>query len=69
MQPSGFLILRHGRYSEAFQRKDEENIANLYSANGFREAKVTSSLAPETRGKPGNITVTLHIDEGRAMVG
>ncbi len=64
MQPSGFLILRHGRYSEAFQRKDEENIANLYKANGFREAKVTSTLAPEIRGKPGNITVTVHVDEG-----
>jgi outer membrane protein insertion porin family len=64
MQPAGFLILRHGRYSEAFRRKDEENVTNLYSSNGFRETKVTSSVAPETRGKPGNITVTLHIDEG-----
>ena len=64
MQPAGVLILRHGRYSEAFQRKDEENITNLYLANGFREAKVTSSVAPNTRGKPGNIGVTVHIDEG-----
>jgi outer membrane protein insertion porin family len=64
MQPAGFLILRHGRYSDAFRRKDEENITNLYSANGFRQAKVTSSVAPETQGKPGSITVTVHIEEG-----
>lgn len=65
MQPAGFLILRHGRYSEAFQRKDEENITNLYSANGFREAKVTSIVAPAAHDKPGSIAVTVHIDEGR----
>jgi outer membrane protein assembly complex protein YaeT len=65
MQPAGFLILRHGRYSEAFQRKDEETITNLYSANGFREAKVTSTVAPVTQGKAGSIAVAVHIDEGR----
>jgi outer membrane protein assembly complex protein YaeT len=64
MHPAGFLILRHGRNSEAFRRKDEENITNLYKANGFREAKVTSSVAPETPAKPGRIAVTVHIDEG-----
>jgi outer membrane protein insertion porin family len=64
MHPAGFLILRHGRYSEAFRRKDEENITNLYKANGFRDAKVTSSAAPEAQGKSGRITVTVHIDEG-----
>ena len=41
MQPATFN-LRRGRYSEAFQRKDEENIANLYHSNGFRDVKVTS---------------------------
>ena len=29
MAPASFS-LRHGRYSEAFRRKDEENIAELY---------------------------------------
>ncbi len=41
MQPTAFN-LRRGRYSEAFQRKDEENIAGLYRSNGFRDVKVTS---------------------------
>ena len=58
------LFLRHGRYSEAFVRKDEENIANLYRANGFRDVKVSSSVQPKYRGKASDIGVTIHIDEG-----
>jgi outer membrane protein insertion porin family len=65
IQPAGVLINRHGRYSEAFRRKDEENIGNLYKANGFRDAQVTSSVAEETQGKPGSIAVTVHIEEGQ----
>ena len=51
MQPAGFLILRHGRYSEAFRRRDEESIANLYKSNGFRDVKVTSEVTRDVRGK------------------
>ena len=64
MQPSHFLILPHGRYSAAFQRRDEESILNLYKANGFRDAKVTSQVTAEPRN-PADIVVTVHIDEGR----
>ena len=59
--PATFL-LRHGRYSEAMRKKDEENIANLYRANGFRDVKVTSLVV--RNGKPQNMVVTLRIDEG-----
>ena len=68
MQPAGFLVLRHGRYSEAFQRRDEESIANLYSSNGFRDAKVTSRVTRDVRGRPGDIAVTVQIDEGSQWV-
>lgn len=64
MQPAGFLILRHGRYSEAFQRRDEQSIANLYTSNGFRDVKVTSDVSKYARGHAGDIAVTVHIDEG-----
>jgi outer membrane protein insertion porin family len=64
MQPSGFLILRHGRYSEAFRRRDEQSIANLYSSNGFRDAKVTSEVMRDVKGQPGNIGVIVQINEG-----
>lgn len=64
MQPAGFLILRHGRYSEAFQRRDEQSIANLYTSNGFRDVQVTSGVSKDVHGHPGDIAVTVHIDEG-----
>lgn len=64
MQPAGFLILRHGRYSEAFRRRDEQSITNLYESNGFRDVKVTSTVARAGRRHPGNIAVTVHIVEG-----
>jgi outer membrane protein assembly complex protein YaeT len=68
MQPASFLILRHGRYSEAFQRRDEQSIANLYQSNGFRDAKVTSEVTRDVGGRPGSIAVTIHIDEGPQWV-
>ncbi len=58
------LFSRHGSYSEAFVHKDEENIQLLYRASGFRDAKVTSTVQRDYRGKQGDIALTLHIDEG-----
>jgi outer membrane protein insertion porin family len=63
MQPASFT-LRHGRYSEAFRRKDEGTIADLYRTNGFRDVKVTSVVDPNYRGKPGEVAVTVNIVEG-----
>jgi outer membrane protein assembly complex protein YaeT len=68
MQPAGFLIHRHGRYSEAFLRKDEENIANQYRSNGFRDVKVTSTVTPGVQGKPSGIGVAVNIDEGKQWI-
>jgi outer membrane protein insertion porin family len=63
IQPAAFNM-RRGRYSEAFQRKDEENIANLYRSNGFRDVKVTSVVERGYKGKAGEIAVTVKIEEG-----
>ena len=63
IQPASFT-LRHGRYSEAFQRKDEENIRNLYRSNGFRDVKVTSTVDRKSDSKTGSIAVTVAIQEG-----
>ncbi len=63
MQPAAFN-LRHGRYSEAFRRKDEENITALYQSNGFRNVKVTTEVDRGYQGKAGNVAVTIHIEEG-----
>jgi outer membrane protein assembly complex protein YaeT len=63
LQPATFT-LRQGRYSEAFRKKDEENIANLYKANGFRDVKVASVVDRNNGGKTGEVGVTINIDEG-----
>jgi outer membrane protein insertion porin family len=59
------LVLRYGRYSSTFRSKDEETVADLYHANGFRDVKVTSSVQPDFKGKERDIAVTFHIDQGR----
>ena len=59
------LVMRYGRYSEIFRKNDEEAIANLYSANGFRDVKVTSSVETNYKGKPKDIAVVFHIAPGK----
>ena len=65
LEPAGLIRFRHGRYSEALRKKDEENIANLYMSNGFRDVKVTSVVERDHRGKRGDMAVTFNIDEGQ----
>jgi outer membrane protein assembly complex protein YaeT len=59
MMPAAFLS-RRGRYSEAFRKKDEESIGNLYRANGFHDVKITSIA---TRNG-GDVSATVNIAEG-----
>jgi outer membrane protein assembly complex protein YaeT len=64
LEPAGVVRFRHGRYSRSMRSKDEENIANLYRANGFRDVKVTSTTVDDYKGKIGDMTITFHINEG-----
>ncbi len=64
LQPRS-LLLRYGRYSETFRKKDEEAIANLYIGNGFQDVKVTSKVSTDFNGKPNDIAVTYLIDQGK----
>jgi outer membrane protein assembly complex protein YaeT len=61
--PTSFRF-RQGRYSDVFRTRDEETIAALYGANGFRDVKVTSTATENYRGKADQIAVTYRIDEG-----
>ena len=61
--PASFSV-RHGRYSEAFLRKDQETISALYRENGFRDVKVNPVVDRQYQGKPGGIAVTFQIEEG-----
>lgn len=64
LRPASLLQFRHGRYSGAFQKKDEETIANLYKTSGFLDVKVTSAVTDDYKGKTGDIAVTYTIAEG-----
>ena len=54
----------HGRYSEGFRKRDEQSIASLYRANGFRDVSVSSSVQENYKSKANRIAVTYHINEG-----
>ncbi len=56
--------MRHGRYSEALRRRDEEAIADLYTENGFRDVQVTSKVLDDYQGRVGDIAVFVMIQEG-----
>jgi outer membrane protein insertion porin family len=56
--------MRHGRYSEALRRRDEDTIAELYTQNGFHDVQVTSKVVDDYQGKVGDIAVFVLINEG-----
>jgi outer membrane protein insertion porin family len=64
IQPAGFLILRHGRYSEGFAKRDEQAIEQIYRDNGFRDCKVMIDTQDNYQGKTGNVAVNVRIAEG-----
>jgi outer membrane protein assembly complex protein YaeT len=64
LQTASFLQYRHGRYSEALLRRDENDITNLYQSNGFRDVKLTHQVADNYRGRKNDISVSIHIEEG-----
>ncbi len=58
------LLLRYGRFSESFRKKDEETLQGLYQTNGFLDAKVSSSVAADYKGKPNDLSVAFRISQG-----
>jgi outer membrane protein insertion porin family len=62
--PASFPRRRSGRYSEKLLERDKETILDLYRANGFREAAVTSQVVDDYLGRSGDISVSLHVEEG-----
>ncbi|MCU1338149.1 MAG: surface antigen [Bryobacterales bacterium] len=64
LRPSGLIRFRHGRYSTAFLRRDEQSITNLYQSNGFRDVKVTSIVNDDYQGKQGDVAIKIQVVEG-----
>ena len=63
LEPASFYQ-RWGRYSDSFRSRDEQNIVDLYKANGFRDVKVTSRLQTDYRGNASQIAAIFSITEG-----
>lgn len=62
IQPAS-LLLFYGRFSQSMLVQDIAAVESLYTENGFRHVKVTSSVQDDYQGQ-GNIRVIIHIDEG-----
>ncbi len=58
------LQYRHGRYSQAFIRRDEESIRNLYKSNGFRDVLVNTETIQDYNGRAGDVAAVIRITEG-----
>lgn len=58
------LVLRYGRYSEAFRSQDEKAIESLYQANGFRDVKVTSTVETNYKGRENDLSVRFNVSPG-----
>jgi outer membrane protein assembly complex protein YaeT len=67
IEPATFY-LRRGRFSRAFLRRDEDNLTNLYRANGFRDVKITSETFENYRGKSEQVGIAIHVEEGPQWV-
>ena len=65
LQTASLLRRRYGRYSDRLLQQDEENIADLYRANGFSDVMVTNPPVQQNYGgEHGNLAVEIHVDEG-----
>jgi outer membrane protein insertion porin family len=64
LHSSGFLYLRHGRYSEGFAKRDREALERLYRANGFQQVHVNIKAIDDYKGKKGDVAALIEIEEG-----
>ncbi len=62
-QPAGRLF-SHGRYSEALLQEDVGRIQDLYRANGYRQAEVSSKLINGYGGESSQLAIEINVKEG-----
>ncbi len=65
LQTASLLRRRYGLYSERLLQQDEENIADLYRANGFPDVTVTNPPVEDNYlGERGSLAVEIRVNEG-----
>jgi len=63
IQPAAFAT--PGRFSQRLLEADAASVRDLYIANGFRDAAVTTNLEQDYRGKQGDLFVHFLVKEGQ----
>jgi outer membrane protein insertion porin family len=64
MQPAEFPRFPYGRFNYNYLRQDMQSIQDLYTANGFRDVKVSYRIQDEYRGVRNHLALFLTIEEG-----
>ncbi len=64
MTPASFLRYHWGRFSPRLLQQDINSVIDLYRTNGFREVMVMPVRNDDYKGKHGNLSVDLEIQEG-----
>lgn len=64
LQTANWIRRRYGLFSERLLQQDQENIANLYRANGFRDVMLQPQVQDNFGGENGNLAVEIQINEG-----
>jgi len=64
IRKAGWILMRHGRYSNSFAKHDVDAIEALYHDSGFRDVKVTVETTDDYLAKPGDVAVIIKIEEG-----
>ena len=64
MQAAEFPRFPYGRFSPAYLAQDLQSIQNLYAANGFQNATITTRTVDDYRGVKNHVAVFIQIHEG-----
>ena len=65
LQIAGGAFGTPGRFSRRLMESDAQSMRNLYSANGFLDAKVDAVIADNYKGKTGDLAIQFKIQEGK----
>ncbi|MEO7145832.1 MAG: POTRA domain-containing protein, partial [Bryobacteraceae bacterium] len=64
LMPASFIRYHYGRFSPTYLDRDVDSIEAVYHSNGFRDAKVIPKVQDDYRGKVGDVSVLLQVNEG-----
>jgi outer membrane protein insertion porin family len=69
VQPAS-RFFTYGRYSQRLLSTDLRGLENLYQANGFQSAKITSDVIDDYKGHENEVAIKINIAEGpQTLVG